>query len=119
MIKVIINETGLEETLSIVDPKSNVDFVKDFIGNHGAFSDGQFTFDEEVDAYRCEQDTYDWWAKVVSDHQALEERIADLKEAHGSDRVLDVLDGVGGYDLEDVAAAVNRELDDAFGALVK
>jgi hypothetical protein len=115
MIKVIINETGLQETLSIIDLRTNVDFIKDFVGNYGAFSDGQFIYDEEIDAYRCDQNTYDWWAKVISDHQNLENRIAELKEEYGSERVQDVLDRVDGYDLEDLASAINKELDDAFG----
>ncbi|MEK8128634.1 hypothetical protein WMW72_12025 [Paenibacillus filicis] len=115
MIKVTIKETGAKETLSIVDPRSNVDFVSDFIGNHGAFIDGQFTYDEDSDMFAADQDTYDWWAKVTTDHQALEDRIAELEEEHGKDRVQAVVHGASDCDLEDMASAVNGALDEEFG----
>ena len=110
-MNVLVN--GKQESLNIVD-RNGIDFTIDFIGNHGALADGQFSFNEELNAYECDQDTYEWWAKVIADHQALEDRIAKLREVHGSDAVQAVLGQVGGYDLEDLAAAINRELDAAF-----
>ena len=40
-------------------------YIADFAGNAGALSDGQFEWNEERDAYVCDQATYDWWAAVV------------------------------------------------------
>jgi len=109
-MKVIVN--GKKEVLSLV--VNGTECVGDFIGNYGALADGQFTYDEDQGVYLCDPETYDWWAKVVSDHQALEDRLAELRDQYGADRVRDVLASVGNYDLEDEAAAINEALDEAF-----
>lgn len=113
VIKVIVKETGAKETLSITS-QDGIDYIKDFIGNYGAFNDGQFEHDDEQGAYLCNQDTFNWWSKVVNDNQALEDRIAALKEIHGSDAVGEVVANASNVDLEDLAASVNAALDEAF-----
>ena len=110
-MKVIVN--GKEEVLSLM--VNGTECVGDFIGNYGALEDGQFTYDDEYGVYLCrDQETFNWWAKVVSDHQALEDRLAELRDEYGADRVQDVLASVGSYDLEDEAAAINEALDEEF-----
>jgi len=109
-MKVIVN--GKEEVLSLV--VNGTECVRDFIGNYGALADGQFTYDAEQDAYLCDEYTYDWWANVVSDRQTLEDRLAELRDQYGADRVQEVLASVGSYDLEDEAAAINEALDEEF-----
>lgn len=113
-MQVVIKNTGVKQTLSIVDRETNVNYVRDFIGNYGGLTDGQFTYDESIDAYVCDQDTFDWWDKVISDNQQLEDRLSDLRKQHGSERVHNVIMQAGDHDLEDHAAAVNRELDETF-----
>lgn len=113
-MNVIIIETGEKKVLSIVDSESRIDFTLDFIGNHGALSDGQFAWDEEHDSYVCDQDTYDLWSKIINDHQELEDRIGELEARYGSDRVWEVLDTVGDCDLGDLAAEIKAALDEAF-----
>lgn len=110
---IIIKETGARELLEILDPNTGVDWIQDFIGNYDAFSDGQFIWDEEQDAYLCDQVTFDWWAKVVADHELLENRIFELYKEYG-DKVYDVIIDAGNVDLEDHAAAMNAALDEAF-----
>ncbi|AKG37826.1 hypothetical protein VK70_17120 [Paenibacillus durus ATCC 35681] len=114
-MKITIKETGKSEALSIIDENTGVDFIQDFIGNYGALSDGQFTFDEETGTYIADQDTFDWWDKVVTDQTALEARIAELKEEHGYEAVDEVVNEATSVDLEDLAAAVNKALDEEFG----
>lgn len=114
MMKVMIRETGKIEELSYV-AVNGTDCIQDFVGNTGALSDGQFSYDDEQDVYVADQDTYDWWAKVVSDNVALDDRIADLSEIHGNSVVRDVVSGAGDVDLEDYAGAVNHALNEAFG----
>jgi len=111
-MKVIIKETGAKEELCIIDPKTGCDYIADFIGNVGGFRD--FEYNEDEDAYETTMATFSWWEKVVSDNQALDYRIADMKEQHGADAVNDVISGVS-VDLEDHASAVNTALDEAFG----
>lgn len=106
---------GKIEVLELIDPRSGNNCAADIIGNHGGFIDGQFVYDEENDVYHCTPETFKWWKRVLSDHQAMEDRIAELIEEHGSDKVYEVVNGVGDYDLEDIPAAVHAELDEAFG----
>lgn len=113
MINIIIKDTDKQETLSIVDQKG-IDYIKDFIGNYGAFNDGQFTYNDDKDVYICDQDTFDWWSKVVSDNQALKNRLAELRETFGSDAVQEVIDQASDVELEDLALSVNNALDEAF-----
>jgi hypothetical protein len=113
-MKVMIRETGKIETLSFIDPRSKTDFITDFIGNQGALDDGQFTYDEDKDAYVCSQENFEWWQKVAADHQAMEERIKELTDEYGHDRVYAVVEQAGQYDLEDMPAAIIAALDEVF-----
>lgn len=112
-MRVLVN--GQVEMLELIDPKTGVNTAADIIGNYGGLSDGQFRYNEEANAYECTPETFEWWKRVLADHQALEERIAELVEEHGSDAVYEVVDSVGGYDLEDMPTAINATLDEAFG----
>ena len=116
-MNIIIKETLAVETLSIIDPKSGVDYISDFIGNQGALSDGQFTWNDEKHAFECDQDTFDWWDKVVAEHQALGYRIQELAEEHGAEAVHNayVEHERSHVDLEDLPHAINSALDEAFG----
>ncbi|MNF15851.1 hypothetical protein D3C80_2186300 [compost metagenome] len=62
------------------------------------------------------QDTFEWWEKVARDGEALDARIEELKEKHGADVIADIVDQAANVDLEDMAAAVNKALDEEFGA---
>lgn len=111
-MKIIINETGATKTLSIIDPKTECDYISDFIGNTGDLTG----YDEDQDAYLWDQDKYDWWGKVVTAHQALDYRIADLSQEHGSEAVYRIICAAGSDDLEMYIAAANTSLDEVFGA---
>lgn len=113
-MNIIIKETGKQEVLELIDRKSGVNSVIDLIGNHGALD--QFDYDSDNNVYVCDQITFDWWAKVVADQQALEDRIAELKDEYGSGAVYEAIGNAGDCDLEDQAAAINAALDEAFPA---
>lgn len=114
-MNIIIKESGARHTLSIIDPESGVNYIQDFIGNAGALIDGQFEYDDDQDAFVCDQATFDWWIAVVSDNQSLNDRIHDLKQEHGFDAVTAVIGSSGIVDLEDYAPLENQALDQAFG----
>jgi hypothetical protein len=111
---IISGITPANKTLSIIDPKTGIDYIQDFIGNTGALIDGQFNYDDDQDVYICDQNTFDWWCKVASDNQILENRIYELTKEHGSEAVYAVIYDAGTNDLEDHAAYVNQALDQAF-----
>lgn len=115
-MKLYIKETGAIETLSIIDPKTGINYIADFIGNTGAFDRGrEFEKTDKAD-FAISQNDYDWWAKVVADNQAIEYRIADLAEEYGYDRVMTILQDVSGHDLGDYALAANNALNEEFGS---
>ena len=107
-MKIIIRETGKEKELSIID-NSGCDYIIDFVGNTGALGD-QFIFDDDLDAWVCDQETFDWWDTVVSDNQDLEDRLAELRQEHGSDAVEQVIYDAGSVDIGDHAANLNNHL---------
>lgn len=74
-MNIFIPETAQYQRLTLVDPKTNSCFITDFIAPYGAFDDGQFTYDEERNAFICSQETFNWWDKVIDAHQSLEYRI--------------------------------------------
>lgn len=115
MMQVKVIETGDVKTLRLIDPDSGVDFVQDFVGNGGGFENKDFVYNHEDDVFEATAQAFNWWNQVISDQQELVDRISELKEEHGSDAVNEVLESVGGHDLEDDAAVVNAALDEAFG----
>ncbi|OKP97837.1 hypothetical protein A3849_13760 [Paenibacillus sp. P46E] len=114
-MRVQITETNEIKELTLIDPKTGVDYVQDFIGNYDALADGQFTWNEGAGAFLAEQDTFSWWSQVIEDQKALDERIAELKESHDSEDVDAVVNAAADVDLENLAASVNKALDEEFG----
>lgn len=115
-MQVRIIGTNIVESLNIIDPKTGCCYVTDYIGNMGAFSDGQFTKAED-DVMECSQETYDWWADQIARQSAADQRAADLAKEHGSERVYSVLANVGSVDFCDQPEASQAALDEEFGAI--
>lgn len=114
-MNIIIKETNATETLSIIDSRTNVNYVSDFIGNTGDLDNGQFVYDEDQDAYICDQDTFDWWEKVLADHQEVDDRIKSLSDQFGVDEINHIISKANVFaDLEDQPAFINNALDEAF-----
>ena len=111
-MNVFIKETKQIKTLSIIDPKTGVDWIRDFIGNH---ENGQFTYDDELDVFICDQENFNWWEKVVDDNQTLAYKKQELIEKYGYDAIYKAIDGEGCVDLEDYASCINQVLDEVFG----
>jgi len=112
-MEIKLKETGEIKVLTYIDPRTGIDSILDFVGNNGALSDGQFERNDNDDVYVADADTYDWWATVAADNQALEARIHELRVTHGDNTVDAALSAVGRVDLEDLAALANAELDKA------
>lgn len=75
-----INETGEIKTLSIIDSKTGVNWAQDLIGNAGAFSEGEFEWSEDDNAYLADEVTYEWWAEYIADSQTTQDEVDDLAE---------------------------------------
>lgn len=108
-MKILIKETGFIKELSIIDPTSGHDYIEDFV-------DGSIDYDEEKEFYVCDDDEYQWWLEVVISHQALRNRICDLKRKHGDTVVDDVLYCMpAGYLIDEQSVIISQLLDEKFG----
>ena len=116
-MQVRIKETGKVDKLTLLDPETGVDYTVDFIGGTAALNDGHFIYDEDQGTYLCDQQTFEWWEKVLGDNQLLARRIFELQQIHGTEAVFRAFDGVSIMDLEYYAACVNQALDEAFGGI--
>ncbi len=111
-----IRETDKLENLSIIDPKTGVDYISDFIGNAGGLTDGQFElyvyeWVADDDFYACDQETYEWWADVVDAHNNINSRIFELSSEHGSETITEAIGDAGNCDVKDQPAAIDYALD--------
>lgn len=68
--KIKIDETDEITTLSIIDPKSGVDWTNDLLGNCGALR----RYDDDQEVYLMTQEEYDWWDTLVAAKQASDNR---------------------------------------------
>jgi hypothetical protein len=110
-----ITETGATESLSIIDPRSGCDWVIDYIGNAGAFEDGQFRRSKVDDEMECDQDTFDWWQNQIERQQAADYRIHALCDEHGSERVYAALHDAYSGEFESEPDEAMAALDAEFG----
>jgi hypothetical protein len=89
---------------------NGIECSADFIGNthHGMGLDDE-------GRYVASQEDYEWWVKVISDHEAMEDTIARYKEAHDDpDEVDRMVQSWIGVDLEDQPAQVRLGLEMSF-----
>jgi hypothetical protein len=73
-MKVRIIETGKDEELSIIDPKTGMDWINDLMGNHDALPE----YDEEADRHLMNQEDLDWWADLVERYQTADDRLYEI-----------------------------------------
>lgn len=104
-MQVIIKETNQVATLSLIDHKTGVNYVADYIGNTGAFDR---EFERVDDDWYISQDDYDWWIDVIAKQQASNNLQAEYLDTHSSDELFDLLSQITACDLEDI---VNQEFE--------
>jgi hypothetical protein len=69
---VIIEETGKQKNLAIIDPRTGIDYTSDFLGNNGTSTD-------EEGFYHMTEDDYNWWKDIIEKHQANDNRIVEIE----------------------------------------
>lgn len=92
-MNIIVDESNAQAVLSILSDHG-IDWTQDLIGNAGALTDGQFVWDDTADAYRCDQATYDWWARYILDAEATQSEALLLADELGIPYA-DVTDRIG------------------------
>jgi hypothetical protein len=114
-MNIIVN--GQVKTLSLIDPKTGLDWFEDFIANTDALHESdQFGYDDEALLYTCSEEVFEWWKRVALAHQAVEDRIYDLVLEHGQTAVYTALQGTDGHDLETQPPTMQAALDETFGS---
>ena len=71
-----IIETSARETLSILDPKSGMDFIQDLMGNHDALPD----YNDDLDAYEMTQADFDWWLDLTARYEKQDHRMHKIRK---------------------------------------
>lgn len=116
---VIIRETGRPGQLTLISPRSGLEWTTDLIGSTLALLDGQFVLDPEEDMYTVSQEVYNWWADYLTRYAAAEAAVYELLAKHGDD----ILFGretflshyhnyIGGYEFNDLPGAMERFVAD-------
>lgn len=107
-MNITIIETGNKETLSIIDPKSGMDWANDLLGNHNAAPE----YDEATDSYFMSQEDFCWWSDLINRYQAADDRFYEIaKNLAPEDREeLELL--VQDVDLENHPEALHAACDE-------
>ena len=124
-MEIVIKETGAVETLLLIDSSTGCDGFNDLVGNHDGYNDDpEYGFAEENDEYGLttgryitSKDNFEWWEDIVCLIDDVNNRIDNLKDDFGVERVDEVVYQCnrGNTDLEHYAVELNRWLDDEFG----
>ena len=78
-MKIFNNQTNTYETFNLIDI-NGINWVRDFIGNTGALNNGQFNWDDKLDAYICDNDTYNWWQNAINKQQWITNTEHEIKQ---------------------------------------
>lgn len=124
-MEIVIKETGAVETLLLIDSSTGCDWFDDLVGNHDGFGDdSEFQFVKETDEdglytgrYITSEANFEWWEDIVCQINNVDNRIDNLKNEFGVERVDEVVYqcNYGNTDLEYYAVELHRWLDDEFG----
>jgi hypothetical protein len=80
--------------LSIIDPKTGVDWIEDLLGNHDIGAD-------EEGFYAMEEEEYEWWVHHVERHQEAEYALHEVSSEMSEQELVEIREIAGGVDLED------------------
>lgn len=104
-MQVIIKETNQAATLTLIDRKTGVNYVADYIGNTGALGR---EFERIGDDWYISQDDFDWWDAVIAKQQQSNDLQAEYLETHSYDELIELLKQLPACDLEDL---VSQEIE--------
>lgn len=115
-MKIKIKETGKIESLKIISEETGIEWTNDFIGNYGALTDGQFTWNNEEDIYETDQVTYDWWFDIIERYTEADaimtEFLAGIEDPDDSDNARRAIEDACNCDLEYIPDAIISTIND-------
>ena len=111
-MNITIIETGKQEFLSIIDPKSGCDWTQDLTGNHGALPE----YDDDTDSYQMSTDDFEWWSDLIERYQEADDRYYDIARSldwYEREEFEEMVSShVGGVDLETHPDALQQACDE-------
>lgn len=81
-MKFIINETNAYEEIQYLDEKTGIEWTSHIIFETGAVDESVIKYDEEKEAYRINQDDFDWWNEYFTHKSEDEEKLEELREKY-------------------------------------
>lgn len=114
---IIIVETGVEESLIITDPKTELCWTNDLMGNY----DGLPEYDEETQRYLMTQEDFNWWSDLIDKYQVADDSLYELSQSLPQHRRIEIEEAVQAIDcdLEDLPDALQHVYDDYFFDILK
>ena len=110
-MEIKIEETGVEVELSIIDPRSGVDWISDLLGDHNVvMKEGGGI----GDLLEMSQDDYEWWSDLTERYQIADFRYYDLRKTLPDDDSGYLVEAVENLscDLEDYPELLQQICDD-------
>ncbi len=112
-MKIKNTTTGKIESLSIIDPRTGLDWIQDFLGNNGA----DMTYNEETEVNEMDGENLEWWKNIIEKYQANDDRIVEIESGLEWDDLEVFRNGLydassGNNDLEIHVEAVKEYLDE-------
>lgn len=95
MITVKLTDTGQTDTLSIIDPKTGIDWITDLLGNHGVYRN------RDDGAVHMTSADCEWWQRYIDGQDRINEQLAELS----ADEVARFEQEFPGVDMEDEESA--------------
>lgn len=109
MKNVRINETGEMQNIGIIDAKTGLNWIQDFLGNNGTHTDAE-------GIYHMDKADYDWWINIIDIVEDNDNRITEIeRELYGDDLDNfrnDLYEYVGSSDLDVEAERTRKFLNE-------
>jgi hypothetical protein len=113
-IKIIESQEVLE--LSIIDPRTGINWINDFCNSPEEFIPADI-YSETGEDYECTRDAFDWWLDVAKRYEKADFRLCDLQAEYGRDALAEFIEDACCCDLEDMSNYLNQAMDDFLESL--
>lgn len=106
-MEIRIKETGEIEDVYLIDPKTGICWVSDFMG-----SPDELEYNDESGIYEMSQADFDWWENVIKAYQHASDRAHEFRAEFGKEEIDDLLnDATASVDVDMIAPCIEGALD--------
>ena len=111
-MRIKITESEEIKELEIINPKTGIDYINDFLIKHGGFE--SIKFSETEDMYVTDQENFSRWDDIIKRYQEVDDRYFNVKQElpwEKSEEMEQQVANVAG-DLEDYLVHLNTICDE-------